>query len=278
MRKAPFECPQDRLRQAQGERTREAALRRGVGVRWGTETPRAALLWIPAFAGMTRAGEAPFECPQDRLRQAQGERILEARLWWGVGDAMGDGDAPRLVPLDSCLRRNDACGRLPSSALRTGFDRLRTNGRGERPYDGSRGCDVVGDAPRLAPLVSCLRRNDATGEGDAGVAGGGGPPSTGSGRTDAGIVPTDWVGVLGPTTVACGGGAPPLWILAFAGMSRGEAFGELVADVLQEGWVVTPIAPDPDPDVQVDGAMEEFLHLQPGRRGDLLERGATLAD
>ena len=71
----------------------------------GTETPRAAPLWVPAFAGMTRAGVrrndarggarerrwvcaggcvgargwcqvgAPFVCPQDKLRQAQGERI-----------------------------------------------------------------------------------------------------------------------------------------------------------------------------------------------------------
>ena len=189
-----------------GERTREARLRWGVGVRWGTDAPRGALLVAP-----------PFECPQDRLRQAQGERIREARVRWGVGDAMGDGDAPRLAPLDSCLRRNDACGRPPSSALRTGFDRLRANGFGKRAYDGewgmrwgtetpraaplwipafagmtraegplrvpsgqastgsgrtdagsapavgSRGCDGVGDAPRLAPLDSCLRRNDACG-------------------------------------------------------------------------------------------------------------------
>ena len=40
------------LRQAQGERGWEARVRWGGGMRWG-ETPHAAPLWIPAFAGMT---------------------------------------------------------------------------------------------------------------------------------------------------------------------------------------------------------------------------------
>ena len=91
------------------------------GMRWGTETPRAAPLWIPAFAGMTRVGECgsagavvvegPLRCALrtgfDRLRaNGFGKRVVR----WGVGDAMGDGGAPRRAPLDSCLRWNDARG------------------------------------------------------------------------------------------------------------------------------------------------------------------------
>ena len=116
------------LRQAQGERIWEARVRWGVGDAMGWETPRASPLWIPAFAGMTRAGEAPCECwsGQDPST-GSGRTVSGARVRWGVG-VDGVGDAPRGAPLDSCLRRNDACGRPPSSALRTGFDRLRANG------------------------------------------------------------------------------------------------------------------------------------------------------
>ena len=51
-------------------------------------------------AGAAGGGGAPFECPQDRLRQAQGERIWEGRGRWGVGDAMGGRrrPAPRTCP------------------------------------------------------------------------------------------------------------------------------------------------------------------------------------
>ena len=79
----------------------------------GWETPRAAPLWIPAFAGMTRAGE-------------------------GDAGAVGGGGP---------------------------FDKLRANGRGRRAFGGEWGCDGVGDAPRGAPLDSCLRRNVACGGG-----------------------------------------------------------------------------------------------------------------
>ena len=59
-------------------------------------------------AGAAGGGGAPFVCPQDRLRQAQGERIWEARVPWGVGDAMGDGVAPRRAPaLGSRFHGND---------------------------------------------------------------------------------------------------------------------------------------------------------------------------
>ena len=58
---------------------------------------------------------------------------------------MGDGDAPRRAPLDSCLRRNDARGGVrvgggwwwwgegPALAGRP-FDRLRVIGIANRPY------------------------------------------------------------------------------------------------------------------------------------------------
>ena len=107
MRKAPFECPQDRLRQAQGERIWEARVRWGVGDAMGWETPRAAPLWIPAFAGMTRA-EGPLRVPSGQASTGSGRTDLGGAPLVGSGGAMGDGDAPRLAPLDSCLRRNDA--------------------------------------------------------------------------------------------------------------------------------------------------------------------------
>ena len=95
---------------------------------------------------------------------------------------MGDGDAPRLAPLDSCLRRNDACGRPPSSALRTGFDRLRANGFGRRAFGGEWGMRWGTETPRASPLwIPAF----------AGMTRAGGPlrvpsgqASTGSGRTD----------------------------------------------------------------------------------------------
>ena len=63
-----------------GRALREAPLRRGVGVGSakgvGDGGAPPIPLWIPAFAGMTREGGP--------LRQAQGERIREAPLWWGV--------------------------------------------------------------------------------------------------------------------------------------------------------------------------------------------------
>ena len=105
------------------------------------------------------------------LREPRGDRDREARLRRGVGVGMGDGGAPRRAPLDSCLRRNDACGRPPSSALRTGPSRasgqaLTGSGRtdlGGAPLVGIGVGMGDGDAPRRAPLDSCLRWNDACG-------------------------------------------------------------------------------------------------------------------
>ena len=168
---------------------------------------------------MTRV-EGPLRCPQD-LRQAQGERILEARVRWGVGDAMADGDAPRGAPaLDSRVRGNDARGGGPlrdAGAVRTGFDRLRANGFGRRACGGEWGCDGDGDAPRLAPLDSCLRRNDARG-------GARDPSKDDGGRRYDG-------GRRRPHT------RPLPWIPAFAGMTRvGERGNDGGGVRPGEGW------------------------------------------
>ena len=110
--RGPFVCPQHRLR-ANGFGKRACSgewgmrwgvwwdeLARGVGVRVGARSRGRAVREPPlrpgwgargrgVCAGAAGGGGAPFECPQDRLRQAQGERIWEARVRWGVGDATG---------------------------------------------------------------------------------------------------------------------------------------------------------------------------------------------
>ena len=196
--------------------------------------------------------EGPLRVPSGQaLRQGQDERIWEARVRWGVGDAMGDGDAPRRAPaLGSRESGNDdgGCGwmrwreglvsgwepalaggrfanrpydrggahegggdagaagggRPPSSALRTGFDRVRANGFGKRACGGEWGMRWGdGDALRLAPALGSRE----SGNDDGGVVGrvgargsgqGGGPlsraggsrtaPTTGVGRTRAGVM------------------------------------------------------------------------------------------
>ena len=89
------------------------------GMRWGRRRPAprpSGYRLSPVRRwGWVRVGKcwrcwgagAPFECPQDRLRQAQGERSRGAALRRGVGDAMGDGDDPRPAPLDTGFRRYD---------------------------------------------------------------------------------------------------------------------------------------------------------------------------
>ena len=150
---------------------------------WWWGCPASAHLWIPAFAGTTiagvRAGEccwcrgAPFECPQDRLRQAQGERSWEARVRWGLGDAMvGDGDAPRRAPaLGSRFRENDDRGM----------------GVGECCWCRAGGPALAGRAIRESPLRwSGVHEGGVPACPGATRAGG---PSTGSGRTDSRIAP-----------------------------------------------------------------------------------------
>ena len=104
-------------------------------MRWGTET-RPAPRPGPGF-------------PRSRERR-WGSRRFEG----GLG-----GGAPLLAPLGSCLRRNDACGRPPSSALRTGFDRLRATDLGGASVKGSRGCDGGGDASLPRPTGPAAPRS-----------------------------------------------------------------------------------------------------------------------
>ena len=227
--------PFDRLR-ANG--FGKCACGREWGMRWRTETPRAAPLWIPAFAGMTRVGE----CGKDdggsagregcwwlrahlraRPRQALREGLRangfgKARVRWGVGDAMGDGGAPRRAPLDSCLRRNDARGgvrvvmrgplvaegpplRMPSGQLR--------QAQGERIWEahfvlrGEWGMRWGRETPRGAPALGPFTGTRWGCGGDAGSAGGGGSRSRGTGGSRT--APTDSGGVRGSTTVAFAG-------------------------------------------------------------------------
>ena len=105
--------------------------------------------------------------------RTSGYRLSPVRRWGWVGGAVGVGSwgrgRPRAPPLW-----------IPAFAGMT---------VGVRWRGGVGGC-VGGDAPRAAPLDSCLRRNDERGSrnddwgcrGRRGLLGGGGP-STGSGRT-----------------------------------------------------------------------------------------------
>ena len=187
----------------------------GGAMEW--ETPRASPLWIPAFAGMTRAGECGKDerwgrprasplpwvparagttmggvvgcvgargwCqgggPLSRaggsrtapttgvgrtrarvmrgllvvggaLRQAQGERIWEARVRWGVGGGMG-WETPRAAPLPwvpsfagttvgECGPARAGGGGWGDPAAAGGhFDRLRANGCAQRRGGGRLG-------------------------------------------------------------------------------------------------------------------------------------------
>ena len=153
------------------------------GMRWGTGTPRAAPLpWVPARAGTTMGGvvgcvgargsgqgggplsraggsrtapttgefaesrgyaRGPPSCAL-RLRQAQGERVWEGRVRWGVGDAMGGvggfcgGDRLRgpTVPLAAPGGRQQtllgsALQKTP--AVRWGVSTMRAQGAGRKP-------------------------------------------------------------------------------------------------------------------------------------------------
>ena len=174
------------------------------------------------------SGWGPFECPQDRLRQGQGERVWEARVRWGVGDAMGDGDAPRRAPaLGSRESGNDdgGCGGMRwREGFGSGWGPALAGGRfANRPYErggahkgegdagaafvcpqhrlrrtdlggaravGSGGCDGGKETPRAAPLwipaFAGMTLVGECGKEREVVCVGVGGPSTGSGRTDFG--------------------------------------------------------------------------------------------
>ena len=160
------------LRQAQGERTREAPLRRGVGDVWGAETPRASHLWIPAFAGMTRVGEcgkderwgrpraAPLPWVPARAGTTMGGVMgcVGARGWCQGGGPLSRAGGSRTAPTTGVGRTRAGVMREllvvegPSSALRTGFDRLRANGFGRGACGGVWGMRWGAETPRAAPL------------------------------------------------------------------------------------------------------------------------------
>ena len=139
--------------------------------------------------------KAPFECPQDRLRQAQGERTREAPLRRGVGVGMGDGDAPRLAPLDSCLRRNDAVGEC---GMRRGTETPRA---APLPWVPARaGTTMGGVVGRVGARGWCQGGSPLSRAGGSRTA-----PTTGVGRTRAGVMrgllvvegPFESLGVIG---------------------------------------------------------------------------------
>ena len=150
------------LRQAQGERCREAR------VRWGTETPRAAPLWIPAFAGMTRVGEcgvagavgggSPLRVPSGQASTGSGRTVSGSARAMGSGGRDGGRrrPAPRPCPgfpLSREGRSWGVCG--VAGAVGGGGVRvpLRRDGRfANRPYDGEWGVRRGTETPRAAPL------------------------------------------------------------------------------------------------------------------------------
>ena len=137
-------------------------------------------LWIPACAGMTRAG-GPLRVPSGQASTGSGRTDLGSAPTTGSRGCDGGGDAPRAAPQRGLrppvhpsisLRANglpgpawhSRSGSLPArewrawgSAGRTRavggggpFDRLRANGLGSARYDGSVG-DAMGEGTRRAP-------------------------------------------------------------------------------------------------------------------------------
>ena len=199
------------LRQAQGERTREAPLRRGVG-----DALPGAPLWIPAFAGTTVggcgvwgvAGAAGGGGVRVPLRR-DGRFANRPYEVWGVGDATG-------VWMGCPARRPF----LPSISL--GTNRLAlplwvpafagvTRDGGGTPGDRD------APAPRPCPGFPLSREGRWGVCGPVGAAGGGGPfdrlRANGFGKRACG---GEWGMRWGTETPR----AAPLWIPAFAGMTR----------------------------------------------------------
>ena len=113
--------------------------REGFGVRVGGALSRAGGSRTAPTTGvgrtragvMRRGGGAPFVW----LRQAQGERIWEGRVRWGVGDAMGDGDALRLAPALGSRESGNDDGGCGGMRWREGFGSgwvARSRGRAVR--------------------------------------------------------------------------------------------------------------------------------------------------
>ena len=117
-------------------------------------------------------------------------------------------------------------GGPPSSALRTGFDRLRANGFGKRACGGEEGSGMGDeDAPRRAPLDTGFRRYDGGGGGALASTAG-----VGRGYRSRESPLRRGVGVGSAKGVGDGGALPmPLWIPVFTGTTMGGV-------VVGEGW------------------------------------------
>ena len=206
----------------------EGRLREGCWWR-GDGTPRAAPLWVPAFADVPLRRDGRFA-----------NRPYEV---WGVGEATGVWvGRPARRPSGyrpSPVRRWGGCGAAggvgrggaPSSALRTGFDRLRANGVGERPYDGEGGTEAARAAPLWVPAFAGMTLVGECGNDDGGECGNDDGGVWGSARVDGGggvRVPLRREGRFanrpydGEWGVRRGTETPraaPLWVPAFAGMT-----------------------------------------------------------
>ena len=212
-RRAPFVCPQDRpfesLR-ANGFGKRACG---GVwGMRSGTETPRAAPLWIPAFAGMTRVGE----CEKDEGGWASG---------WGPALA-GGRFANR--PYDRGRAQEGGGDAGAAGGGRAPFDRLRANGFGRGAYNGEWGMRWGTGVPRAPhlwiPAFAGMTRVGVCGKDEGGVGVGVEGPfdrlrANGFGRGACGGV---W-GMRWGTETPCASPLP--WVPARAGTTMGGVVG-----------------------------------------------------
>ena len=150
------------LRQAQGERIWEARVRWGVGDAMGDGTPRAAPLWIPAFAGMTLVGEcgkderwgrpraSPLPWVPARAGTTMGGVVgcVGARGWCQGGGPLSRAGGSRTAPTTGVGRTRagvmrellvaEGPLRVPSGQASTGSG--RTDLGGARAV-GSGGCD-----------------------------------------------------------------------------------------------------------------------------------------
>ena len=153
----PLVRPFDRLR-ANGLGLRPCD---GVwGMRWGTETPRAAPLWIPAFAGMTRVVEAGGGGGPLRVSSGQASTGL-GRMDWGSACATGcwrgwgrDGGWlwGAVMLLGSWLRWKSSGGRRRDGALAEWWWRWRSS-CGQMCCFGAVGCL---DTAVWRVLVCCI--------------------------------------------------------------------------------------------------------------------------
>ena len=136
--------------------------------------------------------------------------------WWGCPAWRTSGY--RLSP----VRRWRVCGPARAAGGGGSFDRLRANGVGRRACGGGWGMRWGWRRPAPRPSgyrLSPVRRWGVCGSASAAGVGRG---SRSGGTGDSRIAPTTWCGGVGDAMgVGDGGASPmPLWIPAFAGMTR----------------------------------------------------------